>query len=1132
MPNTPAVVSRRYYPRLSSIVSQDDLPEILGFVKEGLQNLFEKLHYKDLQHSKSPSGDAAFYSLSIVSDRIDIELPGTGIFLVFNPDLTGSDFTISTFPITLEYQWKILKYLNSFNIGNFSYDPKDIFEVALNILDISEESALVHFVNAFVKPDNDTITPLQQFISDMNSENSGWSTPIPLSATDITAIVDHITEQSGQLSSLVAFKSYLLENDLKETLNRVKSFFRAFLPSDINEYIKDILIPKFRVTLLLSAAIEFPRNILYPYKQNGAIWEREPENSGVMTRFYFGQMLLYADNQKGIGYNLDLIGDLSPQYSEIGNTGLLLQLQKIKIDISDKVNIPEADADGRPEDFRGVYVDALSVTLPSKWFKTGSNTNESTLRIGGYQLLIGSGGMSGIFALEAVPTQNPSNGQIIDFFSSKFDFIYPITGLINNIVTKEEESVEITNETELLDYLNSLTNKNLYSFKFPLEISPASGSNIIFNSQQEFRNYITNIVTEENGTMWINVGGEGGGFLVGFKRFDITFKQNKVISSNIKGALEIKKFVYPANTIVNGQNVGGQTVHIDIEGHLSDDGDFNLTASAEPPYPITFPDVFTYSLKSVELGKEDDDFYIGTSGTLQFEGFLRETLKLGPIEIERLRIYSDGSIEFQGGSVQLIEPIVLPLGPVEITDFSNLYREYISVETNGNHFISSGGKHYHFTLKDSLDTDFILTGAEVLFYHGTTDTEINASHSGTFRLIARRPDPEGDTNGNALQTAINTTTRVYNDTRKYLIEMYKNVNETNGSGLTFGVGIDIGGAYTTDYQRKITYKINFLSSVTSYKLGLARKVSSNVTYSTDMTTNLKNAVIELLKGHLIDSKGQAYRRLLECSYNLTTKQSNPVTITKVNNLEYLININAPPAFLNPNDIYSRTTGVTILNLTSSNPERAGFIESWSLIKKIFLKSFNISIPTFANSSLENTWLNNNMQCYVEAGITNSTDQLKLQDIIKGLFGVRGGMCWVKFRNHFHLIRKFQFGLAENYVYHLRTVYNDFYLESYYNKAINTLEGGSNGNEIKVKVNEVEKYLLASIQYNQGGISTSIKKLLRVAINSHDITKLKEIANIVAWGDANRSTRINNFIESSYRLPLIRTVYKSNLCFPF
>ncbi len=77
MPNTSTpVVKRRYYPTLSSIVSENDFPEVLGFIKDGIVNLFEKIHYKDLQYNKSPRGDAAFYSLSIISpNRIDIEIP-------------------------------------------------------------------------------------------------------------------------------------------------------------------------------------------------------------------------------------------------------------------------------------------------------------------------------------------------------------------------------------------------------------------------------------------------------------------------------------------------------------------------------------------------------------------------------------------------------------------------------------------------------------------------------------------------------------------------------------------------------------------------------------------------------------------------------------------------------------------------------------------------------------------------------------------------------------------------------------------------------------------------------------------------------------------------------------------------
>lgn len=94
MPNgteTPPIIAKRYYPTLASVITEDDIPEILGFLKEGLQGLLSKIHYKDLQYSKSPTGDAAFYSLSIVSpDRLDMEIPGTGIYLVLNPKLLQS----------------------------------------------------------------------------------------------------------------------------------------------------------------------------------------------------------------------------------------------------------------------------------------------------------------------------------------------------------------------------------------------------------------------------------------------------------------------------------------------------------------------------------------------------------------------------------------------------------------------------------------------------------------------------------------------------------------------------------------------------------------------------------------------------------------------------------------------------------------------------------------------------------------------------------------------------------------------------------------------------------------------------------------------------------------------------------
>jgi hypothetical protein len=55
---TPTII-RRYYPTLSSIINSDDIPEVLGFIKDGVQSLIDKIHYKDLQFNKSPRGDEA-----------------------------------------------------------------------------------------------------------------------------------------------------------------------------------------------------------------------------------------------------------------------------------------------------------------------------------------------------------------------------------------------------------------------------------------------------------------------------------------------------------------------------------------------------------------------------------------------------------------------------------------------------------------------------------------------------------------------------------------------------------------------------------------------------------------------------------------------------------------------------------------------------------------------------------------------------------------------------------------------------------------------------------------------------------------------------------------------------------------
>ena len=90
-------------------------------------------------------------------------------------------------------------------------------------------------------------TPLQQYIVDIGISSSEITED-----TTLKEITQQVYEETGKYSSLVGFGTYLSNNSVDETLANVKVFFRALLPEDIDAYIRDILIPKFRATLLLS----------------------------------------------------------------------------------------------------------------------------------------------------------------------------------------------------------------------------------------------------------------------------------------------------------------------------------------------------------------------------------------------------------------------------------------------------------------------------------------------------------------------------------------------------------------------------------------------------------------------------------------------------------------------------------------------------------------------------------------------------------------------------------------------------------------------------------------------------------------------------------------------------------------
>jgi hypothetical protein len=388
MSNNNYPISQRYYPRLSEILSAEALPEFLSFAQSGIDDLLDNIHYKNLQYSKSYHGDAAFYSLEIVSNNIGIDLP-LGLRLVLNPDEEG-DASISSFPVEVQYKWGILAFLKAFSLQNFSFDPKGFYRLGTQLFRISDEQVLANSLNYFVTPQLNTVSVYQQFINDINQLYPGAGLSFPQgqdpSVAAVSALINGSSAIPLDIPELV-FAMYILDDDLQGTKANLQRFYNIVAPGGIESYIKDLITPKAKATLTLSAGLEFPTTMLQPVRPDGSIID------GPRAMFRFGEATFFVDTEAGIGTQLEFEGSLIPNYSRIGNTGFIIEIKKAKLDLSQTTNIPEADAAGYPPDFTGLYVQEAMIKFDG--FGEEDNSRGQSVSLKGENMLIGSGGFSG-----------------------------------------------------------------------------------------------------------------------------------------------------------------------------------------------------------------------------------------------------------------------------------------------------------------------------------------------------------------------------------------------------------------------------------------------------------------------------------------------------------------------------------------------------------------------------------------------------------------------------------------------------------------------------------------------------------------------------------------------------------------
>ena len=122
------------------------------------------------------------------------------------------------------------------------------------------------------------------------------------------------------------------------------------------------MVPDFAVSLNgITVALTLPRSVFIPLDPNTSQPLPEPAQSMIKVN---GGALSF-DTRRGIIFDPDLSFDWTK--SEIMNSGFIIEIVKLKVDLSDTWNIPQASAEGRPLDFKGVYIEEATIGFPAFW---------------------------------------------------------------------------------------------------------------------------------------------------------------------------------------------------------------------------------------------------------------------------------------------------------------------------------------------------------------------------------------------------------------------------------------------------------------------------------------------------------------------------------------------------------------------------------------------------------------------------------------------------------------------------------------------------------------------------------------------------------------------------------------------
>lgn len=588
------------YPSLADVVNFDVLPKRLEFLGEFLITRARKIYLKDLYVGSASDLSFGNYRAALVTyGEVDFPINGDLAFVIAPP--TGDDFILR-----FDYKWEVLRFLSKLDldvsgkeIGELiSSSIPEILEMVLELSGSSASSLIKKVLNVFLSDFEDGIESL------MTAYNLHYSTShTVLDGPDVTLrqkeayFVQQIIGDGNSIKD-VLFDLVIDHADPEEKLARLKHLFSNLFQGVLNE-LSEIVTPRIFVDIQMpSIGIRFPKSWLTPVDELG---NELPDSDAYLTCDDIGG-ITYEFNKgfsfsafEDVTYNLPLC--------KIGNSGLILSATGIKLDLRENSNIPEATADGRPNSFKGVYIDNATITFPN--YFTPDDDNATIIA---RNLLVGSeGGLSGTLGLKSVVEEDEAKRVYLNFVVTD--------GISGFTFSPGVNEVAIIGHKKVLDGVTIIDEET----EFSLHIPP-TGKTIIDAENNHF-----NVAAD--GT--VTAGTSPSGILqftlfdntVSIEEFYITFSKNKVVSSTVAGTITIPELDAPLN------------MEIDFT-----DG-FRIHVSYPDGIDVLDNSVFTLTLTDLELGRVSEKFFLGIAGSLVnkleipfVEKFVPETIVFNPVK--------------------------------------------------------------------------------------------------------------------------------------------------------------------------------------------------------------------------------------------------------------------------------------------------------------------------------------------------------------------------------------------------------------------------------------------------------------------------------------------------------------------